>query len=224
MQKRLLSVALTTAFLGGCGTVAKESTPILGDIKSNKGHVSDSSGNVIKSGNGECVYNGNWSKDSIINVCEGIEDKEMEPVAAPKPVEEPEAAPVEAEEKTPVVETVILNSRALFSTDADALSEKGDQLMRNLIAKLGDFSQIEKVEIVGHTDDRGSEEYNLVLSERRAETIKGFLVGEYSDAKISTVGMGEAEPKASNDSAEGRQQNRRVEIRVTAKKIVKPAE
>ncbi len=222
MQKRLLSVALTTAFLSGCGTVAKESTPVPGDIKSNKGHVSDSSGNVIKSGQGECVYNGNWSKDSIINACEGIMDDKMEPVAEAAPVEEPKSAPVEAE-KAPVVETVILNSRALFSTDADALSEKGDQLMRNLIAKLGDFTEIEKVEIVGHTDDRGSEEYNQTLSERRAETIKGFLVGEYSDADISTIGMGEMEPKASNDTAEGRQQNRRVEIRVTAK-MVKPAE
>lgn len=224
MQKRLLSVALATTFLGGCGTVAKESTPILGDITSNKGHVSDSSGNVIKSGQGECVYNGNWSKDSMINICEGITDKKVEtlPVPVAEVAEEPETTAVEAE-KAPIVETVVLNSRALFSTNADALSEKGDQLMRNLIAKLGEFSEIEKVEIIGHTDDRGSDEYNQILSERRADTIKGFLMSEYSDANITTIGMGEAEPKASNDTAEGRQQNRRVEIRVTAK-IFKPAE
>ncbi|MCB1757346.1 MAG: OmpA family protein [Gammaproteobacteria bacterium] len=75
--------------------------------------------------------------------------------------------------------------------------------------------------IIGHTDSTGTDDYNQQLSERRAATIKQFMVDSYSDADISTLGMGETQPVASNDTADGRQQNRRVEIRVTAKMVKK---
>lgn len=229
MQKRLLTVALSTAFASGCGTMAKEATtPLSGDIKSNRGHLSDAQGNIVLSGAGGCIYNSSWTKADAINVCEGIEEKVAEKVVPPAPVIAPivEKTPetTEAEvEKAPVIETVVLNSRALFSIDADSLSSKGDKAMQKLIAKLGDFSKIEKVEIIGHTDGTGTNEYNKVLSERRASAIASYLEGSYTDADISTMGMGEIEPVASNATAEGRQQNRRVEIRVTAKIIKKAA-
>ena len=228
MQKRLLTLALSSAFISGCGTMAKQTAPVMGDVKSNQGHLSDARGFIVKSGSGECIYNGGWREADMINVCEGIEEKVADVAEEPEPAQTTttatvaEPAKVEAE-KAPIIETVVLNSRALFSTNADALSAKGDQALKNLIAKLGDYSAIEKVEIIGHTDDRGSDEYNKLLSERRAETIKGYLVNSYSDADISTKGMGESEPVASNSSAEGRQQNRRVEIRVTAKIIKQSA-
>jgi outer membrane protein OmpA-like peptidoglycan-associated protein len=69
--------------------------------------------------------------------------------------------------------------------------------------------------IVGHTDSVGSESYNLRLSERRARAVRDYLVRKgISAARLRVKGMGEAEPVASNDTPEGRAQNRRVELLV----------
>lgn len=77
-----------------------------------------------------------------------------------------------------------------------------------------------KLEVEGHTDSVGSDDYNQGLSERRAQTVRDYLVrqGLASDA-ITWRGFGEAQPVASNDSASGRQQNRRVELVVSGSAI-----
>jgi outer membrane protein OmpA-like peptidoglycan-associated protein len=84
------------------------------------------------------------------------------------------------------------------------------------IDKLVEFLQNHserKVVIEGHTDSRGSDEYNLGLSQRRADSVQNALVAKGVDpARIQTLGMGKAYPVASNDTESGRQQNRRVEI------------
>ena len=71
-----------------------------------------------------------------------------------------------------------------------------------------------KIQIEGHTDDIGSEKYNQKLSERRATTVKKYLVkeGGIDAARLTTVGYGETKPVASNKTKEGRAKNRRVEI------------
>jgi OmpA-OmpF porin, OOP family len=70
-----------------------------------------------------------------------------------------------------------------------------------------------KVLIEGHTDSIGSSEYNLQLSLLRAESVQSFLVGNGLPAdRITAIGYGETRPEAPNDSATGRQQNRRVEV------------
>ncbi len=67
--------------------------------------------------------------------------------------------------------------------------------------------------VEGHTDSRGSDQANLVLSERRAEAVRSHLVSRGIDAsKISAVGIGESRPVASNSTADGRANNRRVEL------------
>ena len=69
------------------------------------------------------------------------------------------------------------------------------------------------VEVIGHTDSRGSEEYNQRLSERRAEAVANYLIGRGVDpSRITTSGRGESEPRATNSTEAGRQLNRRVEI------------
>jgi outer membrane protein OmpA-like peptidoglycan-associated protein len=71
-----------------------------------------------------------------------------------------------------------------------------------------------KVRLEGHTDWKGKEKYNQVLSEKRAEATKEYLVskGNIDAARISTIGYGETKPVASNKTDEGRFQNRRVEV------------
>jgi outer membrane protein OmpA-like peptidoglycan-associated protein len=70
-----------------------------------------------------------------------------------------------------------------------------------------------KVLIEGHTDNTGSSDYNLRLSQLRADSVESYLIGSGVAAdRIRSVGYGETRPEAPNDSASGRQQNRRVEI------------
>ena len=71
-----------------------------------------------------------------------------------------------------------------------------------------------KVEIAGHTDSQGAEDYNQGLSERRAQTVADYLVSNGANAdNISVKGYGEAEPVADNNTEKGRADNRRVELR-----------
>ncbi|MGA2397078.1 MAG: OmpA family protein [Steroidobacteraceae bacterium] len=71
------------------------------------------------------------------------------------------------------------------------------------------------VEIQGHTDSIGSVAYNLNLSQRRAEAVKAYLISEGVSASVLTAkGYGKATPIASNDTAEGRAQNRRVAFEI----------
>ena len=71
-------------------------------------------------------------------------------------------------------------------------------------------------EIVGYTDNRGSEAYNKKLSQKRAEAVRNLLIQKGVDAsRLTAIGMGEANPVASNDTAEGRAQNRRIEANLT---------
>src|SRR5688572_10265752 len=73
-----------------------------------------------------------------------------------------------------------------------------------------------KMEIEGHTDSVGTDEYNLRLSERRAESVRSYLVSQnIAPAMVTSIGFGESKPVATNDTAAGRQQNRRVELIVS---------
>lgn len=77
-----------------------------------------------------------------------------------------------------------------------------------------------QLKIEGHTDSIGSTEYNQHLSEQRAETVRSYLVSQQiSPSSIAAAGLGEGQPVASNDTASGRQQNRRVEIIVSGDAI-----
>jgi outer membrane protein OmpA-like peptidoglycan-associated protein len=69
------------------------------------------------------------------------------------------------------------------------------------------------VAIEGHTDSVGSDQYNQDLSEHRAEAVRDYFVQQgISSSAVEARGFGKSEPIASNDTAEGRQQNRRVEL------------
>lgn len=71
-----------------------------------------------------------------------------------------------------------------------------------------------RVQLEGHTDNQGSERKNKLLSEKRVQSIKDYLVQRFqvTDNRVQTIGYGAAKPIASNDTPEGRSQNRRVEV------------
>jgi outer membrane protein OmpA-like peptidoglycan-associated protein len=107
---------------------------------------------------------------------------------------------------------VVTLGDVLFATGRSEL-KGGDA---NNLAKLAGFLnkyQDRSVAIEGHTDNVGSENSNLALSQRRADSVKSYLVGQgIASGRLMASGKGEGSPVAGNDSFTGRQQNRRVEV------------
>ena len=101
-----------------------------------------------------------------------------------------------------------------FDFDKTTLrSESFDQL--DMVAKLMEQNPGLKIEIAGHTDNKGSDVYNKKLSQGRAEAVRSYLMGKWiSGKRILANGYGESRPETSNDTDKGRQVNRRVEFKV----------
>lgn len=108
--------------------------------------------------------------------------------------------------------TVFTLSDALFATGKADL-KAGTQASFDRLANRLNESPDRKIVVEGHTDSTGSDEYNLTLSQQRADAVKNYLIGKgVASDRVSAVGKGEGFPVASNDTASGRQQNRRVEV------------
>jgi OOP family OmpA-OmpF porin len=114
-----------------------------------------------------------------------------------------------------VKDKLTLDGRTHFDFDKSNLKPAGREALDNLVAGMKGH-EVKAVEVVGHTDSVGSDAYNKALGQRRANTVKGYLVDRGVPASvISTSSAGESQPVASNSTAEGRAQNRRAEIEVT---------
>ena len=101
-----------------------------------------------------------------------------------------------------------------FETNSDRLLPGAEQILADAAATLV-MNQDLVVEVAGHTDSAGSAEYNEGLSERRANTVRDYLVSRgVNPGNLTAKGHGEAEPVADNATAEGRARNRRVELRI----------
>lgn len=111
---------------------------------------------------------------------------------------------------------VTFQSGLLFDFDSDRVKADAAQNLRNLAASLGEYPNTSLL-IVGHTDAVGSDSYNQALSERRARSTALYLVGQgVSAGRLQTVGRGETEPVADNQTEVGMQKNRRVEVAIYA--------
>jgi len=132
---------------------------------------------------------------------------EPEPVeAAPPPPPPPPPAPV-------TKRRIILRG-VNFDFDKSNIRPDARPILDEAIRTLKEEPSI-RVRIEGHTDSIGTEQYNQRLSQRRAEAVKQYLVqGGIAASRLEAVGLGESEPVASNDTADGRAQNRRAELEV----------
>jgi outer membrane protein OmpA-like peptidoglycan-associated protein len=100
----------------------------------------------------------------------------------------------------------------LFATGKAELKSGATSNLDRLTAFMNEYPK-RTASIEGYTDSMGSEEMNQSLSQRRADAVKGYLVGQgVNSARLSSSGRGENSPVADNESASGRQQNRRVEV------------
>ena len=114
------------------------------------------------------------------------------------------------------LDALLFPSVALFERKSADLTEQGRVLIdKNIMAAEELLSDASFLEVVGHTDDKGDDNDNMLLSEKRAAAVRDYLISKGIDAsKMITSGMGETMPVASNDTKEGRAQNRRVEVLV----------
>ncbi len=111
---------------------------------------------------------------------------------------------------------VNLTNDILFDFNSASLRTESQQTLAALASNFRNYPD-EQVTIEGHTDSIGTPSYNQTLSQQRASAVSSYLSAEgVPSARITSIGYGETRPKASNDTPEGRQLNRRVEIHIRA--------
>ncbi|MGI8892224.1 MAG: OmpA family protein [Bacteroidia bacterium] len=118
---------------------------------------------------------------------------------------------------------ITFDSGILFAVNSHELSEASRTNIRNLAETLKKYEDT-NILIEGHTDSTGEDDYNQKLSERRANSVSGYLKSNgVAGNRITTVGYGENQPVATNDTEAGRTENRRVEVAIFANDKLKRA-
>ncbi|MDN3587668.1 OmpA family protein [Pedobacter aquatilis] len=116
---------------------------------------------------------------------------------------------------------VKFDSGILFDFDKTALKDAAKTNVQSLAASLNQYPDTD-IKVIGHTDSRGTEQYNQGLSERRAAAVKAYAVSQgVPSSRLVTIGKGFAEPIADNETDAGRAANRRVEIVIVANDALK---
>lgn len=121
---------------------------------------------------------------------------------------------------------LVLGENAIrFDTNKSTLTATAKANLDKLMEAFNHYPDTD-IKIYGYTDSTGSAEYNLKLSEQRAESVRTYLIGKGIVAsRFKTTGLGIADPIATNDTPEGRSQNRRVEFAITAnQKMIEDAQ
>ncbi|MGC9457688.1 MAG: OmpA family protein [Halothiobacillaceae bacterium] len=174
-------------------------------------YVYDSQKQVVRDGVKRCLLNGHI-KLTPDNATEECNPELIKRVEAPKVKPAPAPAP------KPEIKTVTLNADTYFDFDKSNLKPAGKAALDELIKEMGDLTEIAKITVVGHTDSIGTAEYNQGLSERRANTVRDYMIDKgVPAAKIEARGEGEANPIADNSTREGRAKNRRVDVTTEGK-------
>ncbi len=119
--------------------------------------------------------------------------------------------------KSAVVEKqdISFGADAFFAFDKAELRPEAKIKLDELVSKLQQVPEVRSISLAGHTDGVGSDKYNQGLSERRANAVANYLVAKgINPAVLQTAGYGKSNPIATNATAEGRAQNRRVDLQI----------
>ena len=143
------------------------------------------------------------------------------PVAAVAPVAEPAPAPVAEPAPAPAAALAPVAApapKALklegvnFDYDQAVVRQEDFAVLEQAAATLKEWGEV-KVEVAGHTDSRGTDDYNMSLSQRRADAVRSYMIDKGVAAdRLTAKGYGESQPVADNGTEDGRFQNRRVEL------------
>lgn len=195
---------------------------VAGGANAAPGYTEDSGGQVVTSNFGECVQTGTWKQDMSIPECDAAlaARLEAEKLAAAEAEARRAAELAALERPTPAPKPTLVRlsdqRNVMFEFNSATLTPAAAEALDGALAKIREFDQLDRVEIVGHTDSSGPETYNRTLSQRRADSVRQFLESRGVDASIlSARGEGEANPLADNATRQGRAQNRRVDILIS---------
>lgn len=138
------------------------------------------------------------------------------PEAAPAPEPEPEKR-VEVRDNK-----IVINEKVQFELDSAKILEVSHSLLQEVAKVIKENPQIKEILIEGHASSDGSDSHNLTLSDKRAKAVMNYLTGKAGIDKkmLKAKGYGETRPIASNDTEEGREQNRRVEFTIVRQDVV----
>ncbi len=173
------------------------------------GYWYSSNGTLIRNSYGECWRTSQWSRDNALKACDPqffvVEEKPAEPEAVSKPAapEQPSTAPKVERFTLPLV---------LFDFDKAELDPHYMHDLHQLAMRIKDNRDM-RLTLIGHTDSKGSNLYNMKLGLKRAQTVANHLLSLGVPAsQIKAISAGENQPVADNGTEEGRARNRRVEF------------
>jgi outer membrane protein OmpA-like peptidoglycan-associated protein len=214
-MKKIIALTIAIVFLAaGCSTMKENKKTTIGAV----------TGAVVGAGVGYAIGGGTGAgvgtavgalAGGTIGYMFDKQEKEFRQALA-----DSEAASIQREQrlidesKQREQEVLVLTFKSDFFFDVDSavLKPGGYQDIDRAAVVLNRYPET-SLRVEGHTDSTGSEDYNLKLSEKRAMAVKNELVAQNLDSnRIQTIGFGEAKPVADNNTASGRQLNRRVEI------------
>jgi OOP family OmpA-OmpF porin len=187
-------------------------------------------GNIFRSATtGECVRSGSWTPEDAIEECEGKGKVTKPAAAAPvaaaaadsdgdgviddmdKCPDSPADKPVDADGCT-IVSVVLKNVQ--FESNSSELTAGSGEALDKAVAAMNKYDHL-RIEIQAHTDSMGDAGYNQSLSQKRAESVRDYMVDEGIAAdRMEVKGYGETKPVADNNTREGRAANRRVELKI----------
>lgn len=227
MKNQLKKVSLLTAV---AATLSIGASAAVAQAPDNDGYLFDTRGKGVKSGAGLCWRTTRWTPAMAIEECDpDLMKKPAPPVAAPGPT--PPAPPPPPPPPKPAAQKITLAADTLFDFDKATLRPEGRAKLDELATQIKDV-KLEVIIAVGHTDRIGTDKYNQKLSEKRAESVKAYLVGKGVEPnRIYAEGKGEKQAVTGNKcqkmGAENRnnkkliaclQPDRRVEIEVIGTK------
>jgi len=222
MNRILVSVAVAAAF---SPAMAAE-RPFSGRA----GYIVDSQNVPVTSGGGQCWKTTDWTPAFAVEPCDPVPRKVVL-APEPKPAPPPQAAPPPPPAPKIVIQTIDLSTDTLFAFDQAALQPEGKSVLDSLARDLSAV-QYNNITLVGHADRIGTPEYNMKLSERRANAVKEYLATEarIPPERISVEPKGATEPLTRREDCRGLPAeevkaclapDRRVKVEVTGTKEVK---
>lgn len=214
-MKTITQIALSLAFAGLVSTGCKTAT------KSQKGAaIGAGGGAVVGAVIGKAT--GNTARGAIIGAVLGGVGGAVIGRKMDKQAEEMKQVLGDAEVRREG-EGIVINfkEKVLFAYDKSDLGTSAQSSLTKLVNVLNKYPDTD-IQIIGHTDANGSDAYNQKLSEQRANAVINFLSSNnIGTSRLTAKGMGESDPIASNDTEDGRAQNRRVEFVITANEKMK---
>lgn len=187
----------------------------------------DENGTIVRSGFGECIRTINWTPEDAIEECGGkpkAKPAAVAVVAAPvdsdgdgvpddadKCPDSPADKPVDKDGCT-IVSVVLKNVQ--FELNSSELTGGSSESLDKVVDAMNEYGTL-RIEIQAHSDSSGDAAYNQSLSEKRANSVRDYLIGKgIASDRMEAKGYGESQPIADNDTREGRVANRRVELKV----------